>query len=330
MRISAFSSLSSALETAVASSTRALDMPDVPLIIRSIKFAINIVLDLIIISRVHVGSHVPTVNDQATIQLCCNLASAIAGLAYFLIVTSSRHAAETEDNTRLASPRPTIAALKALLRPGLLTFLESLARNVLYLWQVAGIVSLGTTYATAWGAFDTIRWGLVMVPVQALEATSLAFVGHAWGAFRATVGPLTRRPRASRRDLQSIATPAVRSLVLALLIEIPLAIILSRAGCRPYAYWLGGNADVANTTAKIWRAIGWCYVFYAMSTQLATVLLATRPSWYLYQSLASNLLYILPWAFVSGCASKGGGCVDISTACVWGEFGVQLRGCGGG
>lgn len=33
-----------------------------------------------------------------------------------------------------------------------------------------------------------------------------------------------------------------------------------------------------------------------MSTQLATILLATRPSWYLYQSLLSNLGYVLPWA----------------------------------
>lgn len=31
---------------------------------------------------------------------------------------------------------------------------------------------------------------------------------------------------------------------------------------------------------------------------LATILLATRPKWYLYQSLASNLLYVLPWAIV--------------------------------
>lgn len=38
-----------------------------------------------------------------------------------------------------------------------------------------------------------------------------------------------------------------------------------------------------------------CYIFYAASTQLATILLATRPQWYLYQSLASNFLYVLPW-----------------------------------
>lgn len=46
-----------------------------------------------------------------------------------------------------------------------------------------------------------MRWGLVMVPVQALEATSLAFVGHAWGVWRTGVvvvddgaGLLVRRP----------------------------------------------------------------------------------------------------------------------------------------
>jgi hypothetical protein len=31
---------------------------------------------------------------------------------------------------------------------------------------------------------------------------------------------------------------------------------------------------------------------------LATILLATRPKWYLYQSLVSNLGYVLPWALV--------------------------------
>lgn len=46
----------------------------------------------------------------------------------------------------------------------------------------------------------------------------------------------------------------------------------------------------------MWQTIDWCYIFYALSTQLATILLATMPRWYLYQSLVSNILYVLPWA----------------------------------
>ena len=46
----------------------------------------------------------------------------------------------------------------------------------------------------------------------------------------------------------------------------------------------------------MWRSSDWCYIFSALSTQLATRLLATRPRWYLYQSLVSNLLWVLPWA----------------------------------
>lgn len=41
-----------------------------------------------------------------------------------------------------------------------------------------------------------------------------------------------------------------------------------------------------------------CYILYAVSTELATVLLATCPLWYLYQSLLSNFLYVFPWAIV--------------------------------
>jgi hypothetical protein len=88
-----------------------------------------------------------------------------------------------------------------------LTFAESTIRNALYLWLVNGIVAMGQDYATAWGVFSSIRWGLIMVPVrqilkptvslppdfmrplltipplqvQALEATTLTFIGHSWG-----------------------------------------------------------------------------------------------------------------------------------------------------
>ncbi|KAJ9665585.1 hypothetical protein H2201_004276 [Coniosporium apollinis] len=57
VRAAAFSCLSSAIEVAVSNSTRALDRPDVPLLISSAKFIINIVLDMLIISTFHVGSH---------------------------------------------------------------------------------------------------------------------------------------------------------------------------------------------------------------------------------------------------------------------------------
>ncbi len=196
VRISSFSALSSAIQYAVANATRALDKPDVPVLISSVSFAVNIVLDLLIISRFHVGSHKPTVNDQAAIQLACNLTSAFAGLGYFVYATTFRERSTLEKGEII----PSIKALKVLLRPGFLTFLESAIRNALYLWLVSGIVALGTDYATAWGVFNTIRWGLVMVPVQTLEASSLAFVGHAWGKWRRQNGTDIRRAKASRQD----------------------------------------------------------------------------------------------------------------------------------
>lgn len=42
-----------------------------------------------------------------------------------------------------------------------------------------------------------------MIPVQALEATTLVFVGHSWGQWRADVGAGLRKPQASRQDLLS-------------------------------------------------------------------------------------------------------------------------------
>lgn len=169
VRISAFSALTSAIEVAVAASTRALDRSDVPLVISSIKFLINITLDLLLISRFHVGRHKPTVNAQATIRLICDLSAAGVGLVYFL-ASSLRAWKRKEEAAQAAStteerPRLSLAALTILLSPGILTFLELTIRNALYLWLVSGIVAMGNNYATAWGVFTTIRWGLVMVPV---------------------------------------------------------------------------------------------------------------------------------------------------------------------
>lgn len=208
VRLSAFSTLSSAVETAVGTSTRALDRPDVPLIISSVKFLVNIVLDMLIISKFHVGSINPTVNKQAVIQLCCNMSSAFVGLAYFVFRTLRQDKASRGGH----SVRPSFSALRLLLKPGFLFFVESAVRNAIYLWLVSTIVAMGSNYATAWGVFNTIRWGLIMVPVTALEASSLAFGGHAWGQWRASVGAGARRAKASRLDILGKSDPCLHSI----------------------------------------------------------------------------------------------------------------------
>ncbi|KAG8626754.1 hypothetical protein KVT40_005699 [Elsinoe batatas] len=316
VRIAAFSAFSSAVEYAVNTSTRALDKPDVPLIISSTKFAVNIILDLVLISRFHVRGVVPSVNTQAGIQLACNLASAFAGLVYFAYTTSVRPCSEARVQDSAQSLRPSLDSLVTLARPGSVFFLESAIRNALYLWLVSGIVSMGSEYATAWGVFSTIRWGLVMVPVQALEATTSAFIGHSWGEYRKSLGSFAGnsesgwrrllsfselgpiRPRATWSQLWRVMRWAFYAVVIALVVEVPLCLLMSFFGAQPFASYISGSGTVAAIAAHMWKTIDWCYIFYAMSTQLATILLATRPLWYLYQSLASNLLYVLPWAIV--------------------------------
>ncbi|RYP66500.1 hypothetical protein DL771_007760 [Monosporascus sp. 5C6A] len=277
VRLSAFSVLASAVVTAAAAGTLALDRPDVPLVISPARFAANIALDLLLLSRFRITSFHPTVNTQAAVRLACDLASAA---------------------TRAHTTAPNLRALGVPARPGALTFLESLVRNALYLWLVTAIVALGSTYATAWGIFSTTRWGMVMVPVQALEATTLAFIGHGWGKRKRRVKDGEIPAEADLGTIFEIVKPAAKSLSIALVVEISLCIFLSLFGARPFARYLSGSDAVADVTAYMWRTIDWCYIFYAMSTQLAAVLLATRPKWYLFQSLVSNLFYVMPWAIV--------------------------------
>ncbi|CCA72129.1 hypothetical protein PIIN_06065 [Serendipita indica DSM 11827] len=297
VRISSFSALASTTEYSVSLATRALDRPDVPLLISSVKFAINIVLDLIFISKIHVRGVIPNVNAQAAIRLSCDLAAAFSGLVYF-VSCNKRLGGTMRGETQEHSTTPSLPALKVLAYPGTFTFIESAVRNALYLWLIHSMIELSADYATAWGVFNTIRWGLVMVPVLALESSSLAFVGHKWGAWRARVGLNTSPMTVAKKELFGIILPALVSVGIALLVEVPLCIFFSLWGAQSFAFYLSGSTSVAAIAGNMWRTIDWCYIFYAISTQLATILLATIPRWYLYQSLASNVLWVLPWAIV--------------------------------
>ncbi|EDU46255.1 conserved hypothetical protein [Pyrenophora tritici-repentis Pt-1C-BFP] len=245
----------------------------------------------------HVRGVTPSVNMQAAISLACSLSSALAGLGYFIWIT--RFASESEDGEgQTTTTKPSVASLRTLAKPGIVFFVESAIRNALYLWLVHGIVDLGRDYATAWGVFSTIRWGLVMVPVMALEATTLTFIGHSWGQFRASsLGDESGRrhntkPEATRRQIWSVARWVLYSIAIVLVVEIPLCFSMAFRGAGQFARYLSGSDEVAKIVARMWRTVDWCYILYGVSTQLAAVLAATRPRWYLYQSLASNILVI--------------------------------------
>lgn len=293
IRILAFDALASTVNTAVSLGTRALDKPDVPLLMSSVQTFIQIVLELALVSTVHVKGFTPTIHTVAVIKLVCDLAGAFAGLVYFLFLVkrTTRVHSVAMRSIKWFSP----CALKTLVRPGRWTFAESAIRNAIYLWQIHGVVSMGQAYATAWGVFSTIRWGIIMVPVYALEATSNAFVGHRWGIFQQS-NPGWESSPASWSQIKFIVTPALRSVGIALFVEIPLLVALSLRGAEPFAKYLSNSDEVAKITAMMWRSIDWCYICYAVSTQLATILLATQTEWYLYQSLISNIFYALPWA----------------------------------
>ncbi|TLD03276.1 uncharacterized protein PgNI_12233, partial [Pyricularia grisea] len=88
------------------------------------------------------------------------------------------------------------------------------------------------------------------------------------------------------------------SLAIVFAIEVPVCLFFTYFGVRPFSRYLNGSNEIADVTAIMWRIIDWCYIFYAIFTMLATILLATRPRWYLLQNLISNMLYVLPWAII--------------------------------
>jgi hypothetical protein len=156
-----------------------------------------------------------------------------------------------------------------------------LTHNALYLWLVAGVVSTSADYATAWGVFSTIRWGLIMVPVQAAEATTLTFVGHAWGKLKqktdlqrwswsslySTINPFPLVKIVAGGLTRAVVTrPALLSVALVLTIEIPLLIFMSLYGCESIAFWLSNSRPVAKLVEKMWRTIDWYVLLASVSS----------------------------------------------------------------
>jgi len=129
----------------------------------------------------------------------CDLFAAICGLLYFYLMVSPlrRH----DDCRTFESPRPSLRSLRVLIPPGIWTFWSPLcAMPSISRCSVALKVSMGSEYATAFGVFNTIRWGLIMVPVLTPEQSTLALVGHTWGTWRAKVGLERRKASATWKD----------------------------------------------------------------------------------------------------------------------------------
>lgn len=202
IRIASFTALAYANEIAMASATRCLDKPEIPLMFSIVKISTNILLDILILSKWRIGASwfTPTVYTQAGIRCFCETCATLCSMGVYFVtarrmvatehaqkaLTANRDPKEYEDYIK--TPLwPTWQAFITLARPGLFTFLESGFRNGVYLWLVSGVVKTGMTYATAWGVFNTIRWGIMMVPVYALEASSATFVGHRWGVWKTRV-----------------------------------------------------------------------------------------------------------------------------------------------
>lgn len=179
VQLSAVHAFTSALETAVATSTRSLDLPQIPAGISIFKVVLNIALDLAIVSPFHVGNFTPTVNTQAAIRLGCDMLSALGGLAAFLYLLLKRDAPQ---GWQLA--RPSWSALTPFLGPAAYFFAETAIRMAPFLWLSSSLVQTSMQLATAWSIFSVLTWALFLVPVQAAEASSAVYISHLWAAWR--------------------------------------------------------------------------------------------------------------------------------------------------
>ena len=77
------------------------------------------------------------------------------------------------------------------------------------------------------------------------------------------------------------------------------------------ARWLTGGERVATLTIKMWHVSGdrrrrsriaslqtlnWFYALCAIGKQVGSLLLVTTPRFFFYQSIITNIFWLLPWA----------------------------------
>ncbi|TVY82521.1 hypothetical protein LSUE1_G003878 [Lachnellula suecica] len=311
VRYDAMSALTSAIEIGVFNSARALDHPEIPMLVNFVKFSLNMILDVTVMSQYGTLVHQPSMINQAAINMTCDLASAALGLWYFKRVTTKytkeRTTATTGPNGWKAidksKARPCYASLKVLFQHGIWTFIESAIRNLILVYLMIGLTTaLKTENATAWNAFRDIRLGMLLVPLQALETSTLTFVGHAWGEWRKEVGPTETQVevKESEKDkltkFYAITKPAWLPCLMIPPLETVLFIVLSIWWAKPYALFMSGDQSTAAMVQWMWRTIDWCWIPAALSTILATILLATTPRYFCLQGAITGLLWMLPWA----------------------------------
>jgi hypothetical protein len=108
-----------------------------------------------------------------------------------------------------------------------------------------------------------------MVPVNALQASSLTFIGHEWSVWHARVDARNSKPIANKADLigvwsclipipllncvLGIIKPAFISAGLALAVEVPICVLLSVWGMRRFSYYLSDSMEVVLVAQKMWQ-----------------------------------------------------------------------------
>ena len=92
-----------------------------------------------------------------------------------------------------------------------------------------------------------------------------------------------------RSSSAEIVRPALVAVAIVFVYELVVFVALSVVGIEAFAFFLSRSTEIAAITAAMWRRLDFCYIFYAISQQLAVILLATAPRYFLYQALVTNL-----------------------------------------
>ncbi|XP_065557280.1 uncharacterized protein LOC136025308 [Artemia franciscana] len=277
IQISSCSIFFNVVDCTIVLAFRTADRPDIPIIINITKTLVNIILDIVLISKFRIID-VTTVNIQAISRLICDCSGVIAAVIAYKQATS-----KYIQNFSLRN-------LKPFLKPSIYTFSETILRNSIYLWLVSIIVKMERDYATAWGVFNTIRWGIVMVPNLAFFEAASTFTGHRWSLFKKKAKENVRW-----KDIINVMMYSIQSTILTLIMETMTVILMSVWLIEPFALFLSEDENVVYLVKEMWSSLCWSYLLTLLGMQLSAILIATWPAWFFIRTIGSSVLWTLPW-----------------------------------
>ncbi|KAG4075165.1 hypothetical protein HA402_006182 [Bradysia odoriphaga] len=180
-------------------------------------------------------------------------------------------------------------------------FADSIVRNFFYFFVTLKFINhLGKDISGAWNLFNSIIWGIILLPAFAVANLIRVQIGH----------------QCSKSTIKKVIKEGGICLMAWMIVMI---VVTGTVWSTLASFFSKSNQKIALISENMLHDMGWVFVIFAYNNAVNSFFLATGKAEYIfYQSLAANLIvYLLPWIL---------NLFDILTPTYWLIMGLYIAG----